>query len=458
MSARVLVVDDMPPNLKLLEAKLSREYYEVILAQSGMDCLEKAKKLSPDIILLDVMMPGMDGFETCRRLRADPDLLHIPVIMVTALSEKEDRVHGLEAGADDFLTKPVNDTALFARVRSLVRLKVMMDELRLRGLTTFDLGLDPNSSSIGSIADSKILLIDDDAIQSNQLILKLSSVNKHIKLVNEPDKAVDEAIKGDYDLILISTQLMTADGLRICSQLRSNDQTRNVSILILIDEHDTEALVKGLEMGINDYIITPVDVNELVARVKTQVRRKKFQDALRSNYKTTANLAITDPLTGLYNRRFLDSHIENIMKEAVEYKRPFSVMIMDIDHFKSVNDIDLGGFGHQVGDEVLKEFAQRMLNNIRPSDLAVRYGGDEFVILLPGTDKNSAQVVGDRLRANIETEHFNISAEPNKLAKTISIGIAELQTGDSAADLIKRADSGLYKAKNNGRNRIEIAE
>ncbi len=457
MSARVLVVDDMLPNLKLLEAKLSREYYEVITAQNGLACLEMAKKYSPDIILLDIMMPGMDGFETCRALRADSDLAHIPVIMVTALSEKEDRVHGLEAGADDFLTKPLNDTALFARVRSLVRLKVMMDELRLRGVTSYDLGLNHEGSNIGSISESKILLIDDDAIQSNQLILKLSSVNKHIKLLNQPEKALDEAIKGDYDLILISTQLMTADGLRICSQLRTNEHTRNVSLLILIDEHDTDALVKGLELGINDYIITPVDVNELVARVKTQVRRKKFQDALRSNYKTTASLAVTDSLTNLYNRRFLDSHIENMIKESTEFMRPFAVMMIDIDNFKLVNDIDLGGYGHHIGDEVLKEFAQRMLKNIRPSDLAVRYGGDEFVILLPGTDTASAQVVAERIRSNIESAPFDISVPPGKLKKTVSIGIAQLVKGDVAAELIKRADIALYKAKNNGRNKVELS-
>jgi len=454
-----LVVDDLLPNLKLLEAKLSREYYEVIISQSGLDAIEKAKQFSPDIILLDIMMPGMDGFEVCRQLRANPALMHIPVIMITALSEKEDRVHGLEVGADDFLTKPVNDTALFARVRSLVRLKVMMDELRLRGMTSFDLGIDSTNPNLGSLSESKIMIIDDDAIQSNQLVVKLSSVNKNIKLLNKPENAVEEAIKGDYDLILISTQLISADGLRICSQLRSNEQTRNVSILIMVEETDTEALVKGLEMGINDYIVTPVDVNELVARVKTQVRRKKFQDALRSNYKTTASLAITDSLTGLYNRRYLDTHIENMLKEATEFKRPFSVMMLDMDNFKHVNDIDLGGYGHQVGDEVLKEFAARLLKNIRPSDLAVRYGGDEFTILLPGTEGESAKIVAERIRNNMENEAMKISAGSGELKQKVSIGIASRSPeSSSAAELLKRADTALYKAKNGGRNRVELAE
>jgi two-component system, cell cycle response regulator len=130
MSARVLVVDDLLPNVKLLEAKLNSEYYDVLTARSGIEALEVVKNNPPDIILLDVMMPEMDGFETCRRLKADPTVSHIPVVMVTALSEVEDRVQGLKAGADDFLTKPINDLALFARIRSLVRLKIMTDELR----------------------------------------------------------------------------------------------------------------------------------------------------------------------------------------------------------------------------------------------------------------------------------------------------------------------------------------
>src|SRR5881392_1845727 len=132
MTARVLVVDDVELNVKLLEAKLSSEYFEVLSADNGPAALEMTETELPDIILLDVMMPRMDGFEVCRRLKANPRTADIPVVMVTALSDVADRLRGLEAGADDFLTKPVNDIALFARVRSLVRLKRMMDELRLR--------------------------------------------------------------------------------------------------------------------------------------------------------------------------------------------------------------------------------------------------------------------------------------------------------------------------------------
>ena len=135
MTARVLVVDDVLHNVKLLEAKLRSEYFDVLTAMNGMDALEIIEAEKPDIVLLDVMMPGMDGFEVCRRVKANPAVAHIPIIMVTALDQPKDRVMGLEAGADDFLTKPIQDLPLFARVRSLVRLKVMMDQLRIRNST-----------------------------------------------------------------------------------------------------------------------------------------------------------------------------------------------------------------------------------------------------------------------------------------------------------------------------------
>src|SRR5579871_1476699 len=157
MTARVLVVDDIMSNVKLLEAKLTAEYFDVVTAFNGLECLAKMAESVPDIVLLDVMMPGMDGFEVCRRIKSDPKIAHVPVVMVTALDQPSDRVAGLEAGADDFLTKPVDDAALFARVRSLVRLKMMTDELRLREETGQSMGLlDPAAHYSDSESVSRV--------------------------------------------------------------------------------------------------------------------------------------------------------------------------------------------------------------------------------------------------------------------------------------------------------------
>src|ERR1700720_4201690 len=162
MTARVLVVDDILSNVKLLEAKLSAEYFEVITAFNGLECLSKMETGAPDIVLLDVMMPGMEGFEVCRRIKANPKTAHIPVVMVTALDQPSDRVAGLDAGADDFLTKPVDDAALFARVRSLGRLKMMTDELRMREETGQSMGLhDPALNYSDTESPSRILIVED---------------------------------------------------------------------------------------------------------------------------------------------------------------------------------------------------------------------------------------------------------------------------------------------------------
>jgi two-component system cell cycle response regulator len=186
------------------------------------------------------------------------------------------------------------------------------------------------------------------------------------------------------------------------------------------------------------------------ARLKTQIRRKKYQDALRSNYQQSVSMAITDSLTGLYNRHFLDAHLNNMVNSSINNKKSFSVMILDMDHFKAVNDT----YGHDAGDEILKALTKRIIDSIRSSDLAARIGGEEFMVLLPETNIADAYILADRIRAKIGTTPFVVSHEI-ELTKTISIGIAELNlSGDNAAAMIKRADNALYEAKNTGRNKV----
>lgn len=456
MTALILVVDDVPANVKLLEAKLSNEYYDVITARDGYECIKKAKEHKPDLILLDVMMPGMDGFETCRKLKEDYEISHIPVVMVTALSELSDRVQGLEAGADDFLTKPINDTALFARVRSLVRIKVLLDELRLRDQTGMQMGVQAEgaNSFTSDVSGSSILIIDDDAVQLKNLTDFLSKSYK-VTGMTDPQAAMKDSSVGTHDLIIISTMLSDMDGLRLASHYKSQENVRNVPILIMVDEDDERAMLKGLEMGVNDYLILPVDYNEMAARIKTQIRRKKYQEALKSNYQQSISMAITDGLTGLYNRRYLDTHLENTVRQALANSKPMSVMIMDMDHFKQVNDT----YGHNVGDEVLKHLAEIIIRSTRSADLAARYGGEEFVILMPETNTEPAMDVAERIRKTVESTDMRVSHQVGSIKKTISIGVATLNPfGDSPTDLMKRADAALYQAKNSGRNQVRLAE
>lgn len=450
MTALVLVVDDLPPNVKLLEAKLVNEYYDVVTARDGYEAIQRTKESKPDLILLDVMMPGMDGFEACQKLKQDPEVSHIPVVMVTALNETADRVKGLESGADDFLTKPINDTALFARVRSLVRMKVLIDELRLRDRTGLQMGLMSDAHRLASeVEGAKILAIDDDRVQLSriqQVLQPLYSVD-----LSDPAEAMDKAIQGNYDLLIISTQMDEVDGLRLASHLKSHERTRHIPVLMLVDDDDQQRLLKGLEMGINDYLLIPIDPNEMSARVKTQIRRKKFQDALKSNYQQSLSLAITDKLTKLYNRHYLDTHLGNMVEQSVAKNKPLSLLILDMDHFKSVNDT----YGHTVGDEVLQQLAGMILGSIRSADLAARYGGEEFVVLMPETDKEGALDVAERVRKTVEESPFKISHQVGELKKTVSIGVATLEPGEVAAHLLERADQRLYKAKNSGRNKVE---
>ncbi len=454
MSGRILVVDDVATNRLILKAKLSSAYFDVLLAESGEQALAITMAELPDMILLDVMMPEMDGYEVCRILKSRSQTAHIPVIMVTAHNSTEEKIRGLDAGADDFLSKPINDVTLFARVRNLMRVKMMFDELKLREATTQELGLNDlleghrfNTDEHGSVliaaktpAWAKIW---EERIQSR---LPVNTI-----IVNSEEEAIRIANQDTPDVFIVCQNLADGgDGLRLVSNLRANLDTRQSAIILVVEGDEMETASKGLELGASDYIHTPFDPNEMVARLRSQMRRKKYSDKLRSNVRDGLKMAVIDPLTGLYNRRYATQHMQRIIERSGESDLPYAVIMMDLDRFKSVNDTH----GHEAGDLVLKEFARRLQENLRGIDLVARLGGEEFLVVMPDTGPSEVEFAAERLRNAIDRTEFEIG-DGETIPVTVSIGVAFGGPEDKIPSaLIQQADTALYESKSTGRNRV----
>jgi two-component system cell cycle response regulator len=451
MTARILIVDDVPANTRILEAKLAAEYYQIATAQDGFEALRLTTTWQPDLILLDVMMPDLDGYETCRRLKSDPKTLHIPIVMVTALGEPTERLRGLESGADDFLTKPVEYDTLLARVRSLVRLKRLLDELRVRGETARALGLAGEQVTVPSVAGARALVVDDWELgaQTVQDALSREGVLPGRAASEAETIALTAAIP--FDLIVLSLSMTADDPLRLASRLRATDITHDIPLLLIAEPEQRERILRGFDLGANDWLLRPVDENELRARARNLIRRKFYQDRLRADLGQALEMALTDPLTGFYNQRYLMRHLSGLI--AAGQPNGISVMMVDVDHFKAVND----RWGHAVGDRALKAVAETLRSRTRVFDSVARYGGEEFVVVMPGAAPQDAMVAAERLRGAVERMDF-VPQSGEMHALTISIGVAFCNIPEvSAEQILQAADHAMYKAKKDGRNRVELA-
>jgi two-component system cell cycle response regulator len=450
MTARILIVDDVPANTRLLEAKLAAEYYQVASAKDGFEALRMAHEWQPDLVLLDVMMPGMDGFECCRKLKEDATTLHIPVVMITALGEPAERLHGLESGADDFLTKPVEYETLMARVRSLVRLKRLLDEWRARGETARAMGLTNENVALPAVSGARALVVDDWDLgaQTMQEALSRDGIVAGRARTGTEALALSAAIP--FDLIVLSLSLIEEDPLKLASSLRAADATHEIPLLLIAEPEERDSILRGFDLGANDWLVLPLDENELRARARNQIRRKFYQDRLRTDFGTALEMALIDPLTGMYNQRYLMRHLRGLLEGA---NRELAVLMVDVDHFKAVND----DYGHAAGDKALRAIADALRANTRAFDSLARYGGEEFVVVMPGTSIDDAAQAAERLRAAVAATPFAYEAG-RSVRLTVSIGAAASPLHATTPEaLLRAADVALYAAKRAGRNRVEVA-
>lgn len=452
MTARILVVDDVEANRRLLQAKLEARHHSVCLASHGEEALEKAQAEAPDIILLDVMMPGMDGYEVCRRLKADPAVRHIPVVMVTALSAPEDRVRGLEAGAEDFLTKPVDDVLLEARLNTLMRYNRTLRALRGPGPGAEDAGpageaAQDHEDEAGAERAARIFLIDDSPRRSADLAGVLRRDGHRTATLLEAGNLGDLA-RERADVLIVSLLARSFDPLALCAGFQADEVTRAVPLLLICDPQQPGAAVRGLELGASDLITAPVDPQELIARIRTQLRRTRCAEILRQRVDQGLDLAATDPLTGLVNRRAMAGRLETLMRSQT----PLSVIMLDIDHFRLLNTT----YGHGAGDGVLQQLAARLRGAIRPEDSACRPGGGVFLIILAGTPGDLACILAEGLRAAVAAGRFSLPGGTRQIGVTVSAGVAaRLGPEDTARALLARAEAALLAAKSAGRNRVE---
>ena len=450
MTARILIVDDVPANTRLLQAKLADEYYQVETAQDGFEALRLAVSWQPDLILLDVMMPGMDGYQTCRRLKSDHATSHIPVVMVTALGDPTERLRGLEVGADDFLTKPVEYDTLLARVRGLVRLKRLLDEWRVRSETAAALGLTSNQRTEFSVLGARALVIDDWDLGALTLQDALAREGIIPARARSEAEALSMSDNISFDLIVLSLSIAGDDPLRLASRLLAERATQEIPLLLVAEPEQHRRLLRGFDLGANDWVLRPVDENELRVRARNQIRRKFYQDRLRADLGQALELALTDPLTGLYNQRYLMRHLGSLI--AAGQPAGLAALMIDIDHFKQVND----HWGHSAGDQVLKQVADTLRTRTRVFDSLARYGGEEFVVVMSGASTSDAVRAAERLRTAIQAVVFlPDGVNPHKL--TVSIGLSRSTNSDlTSAALLNAADRALYRAKHQGRNRVEV--
>jgi two-component system cell cycle response regulator len=450
MTAKILIVDDIKFNIDLLQAKLQRECYAIYRASNGKEALSKAMEIKPDIILMDIMMPLMDGLTATKLIRRTQGISFIPIIIVTALDSEEDKVSSLLCEADCYVVKPINHAILIARIKSLLRFKFITEELLMRlkihhkseelvAHHPLAFSMDTNGA--------KILLIDDNTRQALLISSRLRRDNFMVDICSDAHEKMLKNPHSNYNLIIINVSKRDDYGINACMKIRSNAAFKHIPMITLMDECDEELLIKSLEIGMNDYVLMPLSLKELSAKALLQIKKFRYQEQLKRIYSENSS---KDELTGLYNRTSLNSYFAQVIEKMKKEGKNYTLCMIDIDNFKNINDT----YGHIAGDEILKDIAKIIFNNVRSTDFVARFGGEEFVAILQNVTINQTLVIAEKIKQKlVDSKIFDISGK-NFISCTVSTGIDEIKVDDTLQNIIDRADKKLYRAKALGKNTI----
>ena len=443
---RILIVDDEPLNVKLFAAILSSDNYEIMRAFNGEQALKKVTEEIPDLILLDIMMPGIDGFEVTRRLKRSSETRDIPIILITAFDVADYKVIGHEAGADEFLNKPVNAPELKSRVKSLLSIKEYQDKLTLQKKTEAGQRIDYMEEALHDENEKSIvLLVFEDENEAESIKMLLHGQPYQVIIEKTAKDAIAFSNRKQIDLILLDAMLQGEECFETCSRLKEREQTANTQLLVVSDSEFLENQHQQFELWSDDFLIKPINVHELRTRVKALLKKKTFLDRLYAGPEGSVCLAITDSLSGLANYSYFQYFLEHEIKRSLRDGKPLGLILMELTDIK----YHPNSMGHPAGEELLKDFGTLIKENIRDVDLGARYKEKQFTIVLANTDKKGAEIAVERLKRLIQN-HFSIRTE-NISVKSSALNIATAfypSDADSVETLIHHAEKELLRAKN----------
>ncbi|HVP18640.1 MAG TPA: diguanylate cyclase [Spirochaetia bacterium] len=432
-SAKVLVVDDDPEIVLVFSSVLREQGYEVLASSNGAEAISLARRDTPDIILLDVHVPGLDGYETTRRLKIDSDTRAIPIILVTGFDDPASKLKGLEAGADEFLPKPVDRAELLVRIRTMLQLRKYQEQLLNRSLDDGAVPAGPEN--------------EPEATEPGRVVVALHDHDERRRIaasLAEQGYRVVEAEHGtspqpeDAHLVILDSSMFETP-------------SHDLPTIALVPAGDPSLRVRLLDSGVGELLVRPFDTREVALRVSRLLKQKAVLASLEMRYQTALSAATSDSLTKLSNHASFQKFLYLEVKRARRHDHPTSLIMLDIDDFKAKNDT----FGHAAGDKILVEAAARIRQSVREIDLVARYGGEEFAVVLPYTDRAGAAVVAERIRAALASAAFSVDGTTPGLTVTASFGVAVCpDDAQSPESLIRSADRLMYRAKESGKNRV----